>query len=106
MSVEIVLKEDDLFRLRKVRVGQILVGLGKVHGGMSIRIFDMSPTLQRGEHHEQVDGSITLMLVVCRVGRLPSRMPRLPEDRRACFGDKLLRAFVQADQRDFWVCDL
>ena len=48
----------------------------------------MSPTLQRGEHHEQVGGSITLIFIVFRVARLPSRMPRLPEDRRACFGDK------------------
>jgi hypothetical protein len=50
------------FRLPKVRVGQILEDL--VDGGMAIGDLDMPPALQRGEHHEQIGGSVPFILVV------------------------------------------
>ena len=44
MGVEIVLHEDDLLRLRKVRVRQILEEVGVVYGGVAIG----DPSLRRG----------------------------------------------------------
>src|SRR5277367_2733977 len=98
MGVEIVLHEHDLLHLRKVRIGQILEDLGIVHGGVAIGDLDMPPAFQRREHHEQIGGSIPLILVV-----VPSGGAWLRRDWHTRFGDELLRRLVQADQRALWV---
>src|SRR5664279_3288034 len=77
-----------------MRVGQILQRLGVVHGGVAIGAFDMPPALQRGEHHEQIGGSVTFILIV-----VPCCSSGLCWDRHACFGNELLRRLVQTDQR-------
>jgi hypothetical protein len=64
VGVEIVLHENDLLRFWKVCVRQILEDLCVIDGGVTIGDFDMSPAFQRGEHHEQIGGSIPLILIV------------------------------------------
>src|SRR5271166_6538624 len=98
MGVEIVLHEHDLLHLRKVRIGQILEDLGIVHGGVAIGDLDMPPAFQRREHHEQIGGSIPLILVV-----VPSGGAWLRRAWHTRFGDELRRRLVQADQRALWV---
>ena len=94
VDVEIVLHKRDLLRLPKVRVGQILEDLGVVDGGMAIGDLDIPPALQRGEHHEQIGGSVPFILVVA-----PGWLSGFRRDWHARFGDQLLRGLVQADQR-------
>src|SRR5262249_27579903 len=49
----------------------------------------MAPTLERGEHHEEVGGAVTFVLVI-KTGRAS----RFHRDRHACFGNQLLRGLV------------
>src|SRR4051812_41108274 len=58
----------------------------------------MPPAFQRGEHHEQIGGSIPLILVV-----VPRRGPWLRRDWHTRFRNELLRRLVQADQWTFWI---
>src|SRR6478672_8372484 len=58
----------------------------------------MPPAFQRGEHHEQIGGSIPLILVV-----VPRRVPWLRRNWHTRFRNELLRRLVQADQWTFWI---
>jgi hypothetical protein len=58
----------------------------------------MPPAFQRGEHHEQIGGSIPLILVV-----VPRRLPWLRRDWHTRFRNELLRRLVQADQWTVWI---
>src|SRR5947209_19554799 len=53
----------------------------------------MAPAFERGEHHEEVGGPVTFVLVI-ETGRAPP----FHRDRHARFGDQLLRGLVQTDQ--------
>src|SRR6202012_2046895 len=85
MGVEIVLHQDNLSRLCKVRVGEILEDTGIVDGGVAIGHLNMAPTLQRGKQHEQIGRAIPLVLIV-----VASRVPWFRRDRHARFSDELL----------------
>src|SRR5260370_5133564 len=52
----------------------------------------MAPAFQRGEHHEQIDRAIALVLVIKACGPC-----WLGCDRHVRFGDELLRCLVQTD---------
>ena len=98
MGAEIVLNERDFRGIRKPRVGHLLEQVRVVHGGVAIGDLDMAPAFQRGEHHEQIGGSIPLILVV-----VPRRVPWLRRDWHTRFRYELLRRLVQADQWTFWI---
>src|SRR5262249_54944771 len=69
-----------------------LEDLGVVHRGMAIGDFDTPPAFQWREHHEQVGGSVALVLVV-----MPSETSWLRRDRHTRFGDELLRCLIHTD---------
>jgi hypothetical protein len=81
-----------------VRVRQILEDVSVVYGGVAIGDLDMPPAFQRGEHHEQIGGSIPLILIV-----VPRRVPWLRRNWHTRFRNELLRRLVQADQWTFWI---
>jgi hypothetical protein len=64
-----------------------------IHGSVSIGDLDVAPAFERREHHEQVGGAVTLVLVVTT-----SRAPRFHRDWHARLGEQLLGGLVQANQ--------
>jgi hypothetical protein len=68
-----------------MNIGQILEDMGEIHSGVAIGYCDVPPALQWPEHHEQVDGSIPLILIV-----LPRGLSWLHLDRHTRFADQLL----------------
>ena len=67
MRVQVVLKQYNLFGVRKMHVGQFLEHLGVIDGGVMVGDLDFTPALQRGEHHEYVGHAVTLVLVITAV---------------------------------------
>src|SRR5467141_2549803 len=64
-----------------------------IHGGMAIRDFDMAPAFERSKHHEEVGGTVALVLVI-----ETGRASRFHRDRHARFGNQLLARLVKAHQ--------
>src|SRR5450830_1143165 len=64
--------------------------MGVVNRGVAVGDFHAPPAFERREQHEQIRGSITLVLVV--VARLA---PRLSGNSRARLKDQLFRGFVE-----------
>ena len=93
MGVEIVLNENDFLGLREVAIGEIFQGVSIVHGSVTIGDFDMPPAFERREHHEEVGRPVALVFVV-----EAGRASRFHLDRRAGFGNQLLRGLVQTNQ--------
>ena len=85
MGVEVVLHEHNLLGCGKMCIGQILEHVGEIHGRVAIGYCNVPPALQRSEHHEQIDGSIPLILIV-----MPRGLSRLHLDRHTRFADQLL----------------
>src|ERR1019366_4236442 len=73
---------------------QFFQDVSVVHGSMAIGDFDMAPAFERGKHHEEVGGTVALVLVIAT-----SRASRLHRDRQPRFGKELLGSLVQAHQR-------
>ena len=94
VDVEIVLDQDDGSGVGEVDIGQIFQDVSVVHGGMAIGDFDVAPTFERSKHHEQVGGTVALVLVI-----ETGRASRSHRDRHARLGDQLLRGLVEANQR-------
>ena len=92
MRAEIVLHQHDLARAGEVSVGQRLEDLRVIERGVSVGHFDMPPSLQWGEQHKQIGGTIALILVVVAGG-----LAWLCRDWDTRFPDELLRRLVQAD---------
>ncbi|MGC8476287.1 MAG: hypothetical protein ACP5NP_08030 [Acetobacteraceae bacterium] len=70
---------------RYLGLDRILEDLGIIHGSVPIGDFDMPPSFQRREHHEQVGCTVALVLII-----MPREMAWLHRDRHARFGDELL----------------
>src|ERR1700729_1605435 len=81
-----------------MRIRQIPDHVGEIHGGVAIGYLNMPPTLQRREHHEQIDCPIPLVLIV-----MPRGLSWLCLDRNARFAGQLLRSLVHADHRILWI---
>ena len=64
MDVEIVLDQNDGLGGGKVDIGHVFQEVSIIHGGVAICDFDMAPTFERREQHEQVGGSIALVLAI------------------------------------------
>ena len=64
VRVEIVLNRNDLGRVGKMRVGQILERMGVIGGGVTVGNFHMAPAFQRREHHEQIGHAIAFVFVI------------------------------------------
>ena len=56
-----------------------------VHGGVAIRDFDTTPAFERRKHHEEVGGSVSLVLVIAT-----GRTSRFHRDRHARLREELL----------------
>jgi hypothetical protein len=84
VGAEVVLHEHNLLGLRKMCIGQIPEQVGEIDGGVAIGYFNMPPSLQRREHHEQIGCPIPLVLIV-----MPYGLSRLCLDRNARFADQL-----------------
>ena len=94
MDTEIVLDQNDGLGVREVGVGQVFQDVSVIHGGMAICDLDMTPTFKRSKHHEEIGGTIALVLVI-----ETGRASRFHRDRHARFGNELLRGLVEANQR-------
>ena len=94
VDVEIVLDQNDGLCVGEVEIGQIFQDVRIVHGGVAIRDFNMAPAFERGKHHEQVGGTVALVLVIAT-----GRPPGFHRDRHARFSEKLLGGLVQANKR-------
>src|SRR5580704_12756312 len=66
-----------------------------IHGGVTIRDFDMPPAFERREHHEEIGRAVALVFVI-----EPGWPPLFHPDRSAGFGNQLLRGLIQANQRN------
>ena len=69
----------------KLCIGQITEQVGEIDGGVAIGYFNMPPSLQRREHHEQIGCPIPLVLIV-----MPRGLSWLCLDRNTRFADQLL----------------
>jgi len=78
MRAEIVLHQNDLVRVGKMHVGQILERMGVVDGRAPVRDLHAPPAFERREHHEQIGQAIALVFVVVAL-----RLSRRGHDRRA-----------------------
>ena len=85
MLWEIVLDQNDRLGVSEVEIGQIFQDVSVVHGGVAIRDFDMAPAFERSKHHEEVSGSVALVLVI-ETGRASG----FHRDRYARFSKELL----------------
>src|SRR5271165_3680883 len=94
VRAEIVLNQNDLVRVGKMRVGQVLERVGVIDGCATVGDFHVAPALQRREHHEQIGHAIAFVFVV-----VTRRLARLDGDRRARLDDQLLRRFIEAYER-------
>ena len=61
-----------------------------IHGGVTIRDFDMPPAFERREHHEEIGRAVALVFVI-----EPGWPPLFHPDRSAGFGNQLLRGLIQ-----------
>ena len=85
MDVEIVLDQDDDLGVGEVRIGQLFQDMSIIHGGVAVGDLDVTPAFERCEHHEEVGGTVALVLVVAT-----GRAARFHRDRHARLGDELL----------------
>lgn len=85
MGVEVVLHQDDFVGGREVNVREVGERLGVVDRRTPIGHFHMPPTLERGEHHEQIGGAVAFIFIV-----KPRRPTRLHRHRHARLGNQLL----------------
>ena len=69
VDVEVVLDQDDDLGVGEVGIGELFQDMSIVHGGVAIGDLDVAPAFERCEHHEEVGGAVTLVLVVERTGR-------------------------------------
>jgi hypothetical protein len=92
VRAEIVLHQHDLARVEEVSVGQRLEDLCVIERGVAVGHLDMPPSLQWSEQHEQIGGTIALILVV-----VAGWLAWLCRDWDTRFLDELLRRLVQAD---------
>src|SRR3989304_5701593 len=68
MGVEIIQHHPDLFGLRKVNFNQIIHAPGEILLGAAVGDFDMPPTCQGLQKHEQVTGAFPLVFKVIAQG--------------------------------------
>ena len=68
-------------RVDEVGICEVFQGMSIIHGGVAIGDLDVAPAFERCEHHEEVDGAVTLVLVVAA-----NRTPRFHRDRHAHLG--------------------
>jgi len=66
-------------------IGQVFQDVSVVHGGVAIRDFDTTPAFERRKHHEEVGGSVSLVLVIAT-----GRTSRFHRDRHARLREELL----------------
>ena len=66
-------------------IGKFFQHMRIIHRGVAIGDLDVAPAFERREHHEEVGGAVTLVLVVAT-----GRTARFHRDRDARLGDKLL----------------
>jgi hypothetical protein len=85
VDVEIVPNQNDRLGAGEVNIGQLFQDASIIDGGVAIRDFDMAPAFERGKHHEDVGGAVTLVLVVETGGA-----SRFHRDRHTRFGKELL----------------
>src|SRR5674476_774072 len=78
----------------EVDVGQVFQDVSVIHGGMAIGDLDVAPTFERCKHHEEVGGTVALVLVIAT-----GRASRFHRDRQPRFSEELLGGLVQAHQR-------
>ncbi len=88
VRAQIVLDQYDFGRVGKMGVGEVFQDLGVIDGGVMVGDFDMPPTLERRERHEQIGDAMAFVFVV-----LARWLSRLGGDRLARFDDQLLRRF-------------
>jgi hypothetical protein len=93
VGVQIVLYEHDLFGVLEVGITDIFENVRVVDRGTPLRDLDVAPTFQRRKQHEQVCGTVALVLVV-----VARRLPRPHRDRRARLGDELLGCLIKTDE--------
>ena len=91
VRAEIVLNQNDLVGVGKMRIGQVLERMGVIDGRPAVGDLHVAPALQRSEHHEQIGHAIAFVFVV-----VTRRLSRLGGDRRARLDDELLRRFIEA----------
>ena len=98
MGAEIVLHQHDLAGVEEVSVRQCLEDLRVIERGMAVGDFDMAPSLQWSEQHEQIGGAVALILVI-----VPGWLAWLRQDWDTRLLDELLRRLVQADDGSIWI---
>src|ERR1700688_3339146 len=73
----------------------------EIHGGVAIGHFNMAPAFQGCEQHEQIRRSVAFVFII-----ITRDTPRFRWDRRAGFGDQLLRRLIQTYQGALWIVGL
>jgi hypothetical protein len=85
VDVEIILDQNNGHGVGEVDIGQVFQDVSVIHGGMPIGDFDVAPTFERCKHHEEVGGTVALVLVIAT-----GRASRFHRDRHPRFGEELL----------------